>query len=92
MTFLITSVGCIASGVNLKKGARLQLVKLIRRYNDSSLSMTPVPLHNGWSFSIGFSGTGNNVGLGLRLRPNRAFLTKKLKNEYPAAGVPPTVM
>lgn len=66
----VASIGFGLTAVNLRKGARKQLVDLIHRYNDSSLSMAPVPPQKGWSLGVGFSGTGNSVGLGLHLRPN----------------------
>lgn len=64
------SIGCTVAAVNLKKSARLQLVNLINRYNESSLSLAPVPADKGWSLSIGYSDAGNSIGVGLRLRPN----------------------
>ncbi|HOY06125.1 MAG TPA: hypothetical protein PLO67_12030 [Saprospiraceae bacterium] len=67
---MVSTIGFSIAAGYFRKKSRFQLVNLINRYNDHRLSAVPFPSENGWSLHIGFSSTGNSVGVGLHLRPN----------------------
>ncbi len=65
----IAGTGFAIIAVKLRKKANRQLIRIINRYNDPLLSMTP-PLQKNWSLRLGLSTGGNSIGVGLRLCPH----------------------